>query len=146
MGQVIDGIQCIPLRIISDDRGAVLHMLRGDAPHFSRFGEVYFSEINSGVIKAWKRHLKMTQYFTVPMGRVLFVLQDNRPESPSCGVTQEIILGRPDAYFLLIVPPLIWYGFKGMAECSSLIANCSNFSHDPSESERANSGPIAYEW
>lgn len=146
MGQVINGVQSIPLRVISDDRGAVLHMLRNDSPHFSSFGEVYFSEINPGIIKAWKRHLRMTQYFAVPVGRVLFVLQDNRPNSPSYGATQEVILGRPDAYSLLIVPPLIWYGFKGVAENSSLITNCSNLSHDPSESERADSGPIAYEW
>jgi len=150
LGQVIPtkiyGIQCVPLRVIPDDRGAVLHMLRSDAPHFSSFGEVYFSEINSGIVKAWKRHLKMTQYFAVPVGRVLFVFQDNRPNSPSHGTTQEVILGRPDAYSLLIVPPMIWYGFKGMAECSSLIANCASLTHELGESEKSELSPMGYQW
>src|SRR5438128_1654836 len=66
-----------PLRIIADDRGAVLHMLRADSPFFTGFGEVYFSETRSGTVKPWKRHRRMTQRLAVPVGRMLFAILDN---------------------------------------------------------------------
>lgn len=51
----IDGIITTELCQVSDERGAVLHMLRCDALGFVRFGECYFSEVLPNAIKAWKR-------------------------------------------------------------------------------------------
>ncbi len=45
----IEGVMLTTLRQITDERGAVLHMLRADAPGFRGFGECYFSEIRPGV-------------------------------------------------------------------------------------------------
>ena len=66
----ISGVQMLPLKQIIDDRGKVMHMLRADSPLFKRFGEIYFSMINPGTIKAWKRHQKMTQHIAVPVGKI----------------------------------------------------------------------------
>jgi dTDP-4-dehydrorhamnose 3,5-epimerase len=144
----IEGVHTRPLRIIPTAGGPVLHMLRSDDPEFTAFGEVYCSEVESGAIKAWKRHTLMTQHFIVPVGRVLFVLYDNRQSSPTCGQVLEYELGRPDAYSLLTLPPLIWYGFKGMAAYPSLIVNCTNLAHQANESERADADAswIPYVW
>src|SRR5437762_138642 len=57
----IAGVERHPLRVHQDARGAVLQMLRADSAAFDHFGEIYFSEINPGVVKAWKRHLRSTQ-------------------------------------------------------------------------------------
>ena len=83
--------------------GPVLHMLRpGSAllPDFSKgFGEVYFSEVLPGHIKAWKRHTRQVQHFAVPTGLLRIVLYDGRPDSPTEGVVCELALGRPDKLF-----------------------------------------------
>jgi dTDP-4-dehydrorhamnose 3,5-epimerase len=131
----IDGVELHPLRQIEDDRGAVLHMLRCDAPYFTRFGEVYFSLIFPQAIKAWKRHNRMTQNFAVPMGAIKLVLYDDRLQSSTWGQLAEIILGRPDHYYLLRIPPLIWYGFQGLGPMPALLANCADLPHDPTEAE-----------
>lgn len=131
----IHGVTLTPRKVIWDQRGAVLHFLRRDDPAFSAFGEVYFSETLPGVVKAWKRHQRMTQCFIVPAGRMRFVLHDDRANSPSQGRTEEVVLGRPDAYALLRVPPLVWYGFAAVGNQPALIANCSDLPHDPAESE-----------
>ena len=133
----ISGVSLRPLRVIPTQGGPVLHMLRNDDPEFQVFGEVYCSEVEPGAIKAWKRHLRMTQHFAVPVGRVLFALYDDRPESPTRGQVCEYELGRPDAYSLLTLPPLVWYGFKGLAAYPSLIVNCADIAHEAAESERA---------
>lgn len=129
----ISGLKVIPLKEISDQNGSVLHMLRADSEHFNKFGEVYFSEINPGKKKTWKNHLKMTQNLTVPMGKVLFKFYDDRSISSSYGAKEKIIIGRPDNYCLIIVPPLIWYCFENVTDKQSLIANCPSMPHDPNE-------------
>ena len=68
---LIDGVILTELLQINDERGAVLHMLRNDAPEFTRFGECYFSEVLPSTIKAWKRHHNQTQNLAVPVGRTI---------------------------------------------------------------------------
>jgi dTDP-4-dehydrorhamnose 3,5-epimerase len=131
----IDGVVVLSLKVIEDDRGAVLHMLRADWPLFSAFGEVYFSEIKPGIFKGWKRHLRTTQHLAVPVGAVKFVLYDDRTQSRSRGCIQQAELGRRTAYRLLVIPPGVWYGWKCLVDHPSLVANCINEPHDPGEVE-----------
>jgi len=144
----IEGVVVLPLKQIEDERGAVLHMLRSDSPIFSKFGEIYFSIVNPGVVKAWKRHREMTQRFAVPVGRIRLVFFDDRADSPSRARIEEIVLGRSDHYFLICIPPMIWYGFKGISEIPALLANCSDIPHDPNESEQipVSNNYISYNW
>jgi dTDP-4-dehydrorhamnose 3,5-epimerase len=131
----IDGVHLVPLKVIEDARGALLHVLRADSPFFDRFGEVYVSEINPGVTKGWKRHFRMTQHLAVPSGRVKFAMHDDRPGSPTGGATVSVELGRPDAYALLVVPPLVWYAWTCVGDRPALLVNCADLPHDPAESE-----------
>ena len=52
MNKIIEGIKISPLKIISDNRGSVMHMLRNDSKVFEKFGEIYFSTIFKEKIKA----------------------------------------------------------------------------------------------
>ncbi len=131
----IEGLEFHPRRVIPDARGDVLHMLRRDDEEFTGFGEVYFSEIRPGQLKAWKLHRRMTQRFAVPVGAVRFVIHDPRPSSPTRGATVVWVVGRDAAYGLLVVPPGVWYGFQAVTETTALIVNCADLQHDPEESE-----------
>lgn len=131
----IEGVLTTELRQIHDERGAVLHMLRCDAPGFTQFGECYFSEVKPGAIKAWKRHLRQIQNLAVPVGRIRLVIYDTREGVPTQGVIQTLELGRPDAYVRVRVPPLLWYGFTCISSEPALLANCADIPHDPAESE-----------
>lgn len=144
----IHGVEVYPLKQIVDERGAVLHMLRSDSGVYTKFGEVYFSETNPGVVKAWKRHKKMTQHFAVPVGGIKLVIYDGRESSPTRGRIDELIIGRPDNYVLVKVPPGLWYGFQCISKHAALMANCADLPHDPEESEAAGleSGEIPYNW
>jgi dTDP-4-dehydrorhamnose 3,5-epimerase len=131
----IAGVELTPLKQITDARGAVLHMLRADAPGFTTFGECYFSIVNPGVVKAWKRHLRQTQNVAVPVGRARFVLCDTRADSSTRGRVLMYELGRPDSYLRLRIPPLVWYGFACIGDVAALVANCADIPHDPAEGE-----------
>lgn len=144
---MIDGVVITPLRQIIDERGKVMHMLREDSPVFAHFGEIYFSTVEPGAVKAWHLHHRMTLNYAVPHGKIKFVLYDDRPASPTKGKTQEIFLG-PDSYNLVTVPPLVWNGFKGLGQTPSIVANCASIPHDPNEIERRDpaDGSIPYDW
>jgi dTDP-4-dehydrorhamnose 3,5-epimerase len=144
----IEGVIVQPLIQIADNRGSVLHMMRRDSELFKQFGEVYFSEIHPGKIKAWKRHKKQTQNLTVPLNKVRLVIYDNRSSSSTHGKIAEYELGRPDHYRLVNIPPMLWYGFQTFGDETALIANCADQPHDPEETESlpADSNEIPYEW
>jgi len=144
---MIEGVKIVSKRQILDERGAIYHFLREDDPEFIQFGEVYFSWIYPGVIKAWHIHHVMTLNYVVPVGRVKLVLYDDRPGSPTCGKLQEFFLGEGN-YQLVQVPPMVWNGFKGIGTVPALVANCATIPHDPAEIERLDpfSPQIPYHW
>lgn len=131
-GSDIEGVIIQPLKQIRDERGSVMHMLRSDSQYFEQFGEIYFSTIKQGVIKAWKWHKVMTQNLAVPMGQIKLVIFDDRQESNTRGNLLEIKMGL-DKYSLVKIPPELWYGFQGIAKNSSLIVNCTTIPHDDNE-------------
>lgn len=144
---MIDGVQIIPLRQIADERGKIMHMLRNDAPHFTQFGEIYFSVVHPGVIKGWHIHTAMTLNYAVVHGKIKLVLYDARDGSPTKGELQEIFLGDGN-YALVVIPPMVWNGFKGVGSSDAIVANCSDIPHDPEEIKRMDpfDPSIPYNW
>lgn len=143
---VISGARVVPLRRIPDERGTIYHMLRSTDPHFIAFGEIYFTSIYRGVIKGWHRHRDMTLNYACIVGRVKLVLYDDRRDSVTRGHLMERFLG-PDDYSLVVIPPGLWVGLKGLDELS-IVANCATHPHDPSRTERLDplGGQIPYDW
>ena len=147
-GHSINGVLVTELRQIVDERAAVLHHMRSDATEFTCFGECYFSETLPGVVKAWKRHREQTQHLAVPVGRVRFVIYDDRESSPTLGELVSVELGRPDNYNRLCIPNGVWYGFTCLSDQPALIANCADRVHDPTDAELRPEGDprIPYRW
>ncbi len=143
----IHDVDIVPLRRIPDHRGTVQHMLKATDPHFLQFGEIYFSTVYRGVVKGWHRHREMTLNYACIFGRIKLVLYDDRDGSPTRGELMEIFLG-PDNYSLVIIPPEVWNGFKGMSEPHAIVANCCTHPHDPSRSTRMSifDSHIPYDW
>ena len=143
----IAGVRVTPLRRIPDERGMIMHMLRSDAPHFERFGEIYFSCVYPGAIKAWHIHREMTLNYAVPVGMIKFVLYDDRDASPTKGQLMELYLGEQN-YALVTVPPMVWNGFKGIGETMAVVANCATLAHTPDEIARMDpfENHIPYDW
>jgi len=144
---MINGVIVRPLRQIPDERGSIMHMLRCDSENFKSFGEIYFSWIYPGAVKAWHLHQKMELNYAVPVGHIKLVLFDDRKGSSTKGEIQEFFLG-PDNYCLITIPPLVWNGFKGIGTETSMVANCASIPHDPNEISRLipTDHSIPYNW
>ena len=135
----VNKILITPLKRIQVDGGDVLHGMKRSDPGYLDFGEVYFSIVESGAVKAWKRHLRMTLNFVVPLGEVLFAFEDQD------GAYREVVLGE-NRYARLTVPPNIWFGFKGLFPPRSILVNIASIQHDPKEVEHRDIGEVNYNW
>jgi dTDP-4-dehydrorhamnose 3,5-epimerase len=144
---MIEGVAIHPLKKIPDERGSVMHVLRNDDPHFDRFGEIYFSCVHPGAVKAWHIHSRMTLNYAVVNGMIKLVLYDDRQGSPTRGELMELFVGDQN-YSLVQVPPLVWNGFKGVGTQTAIVANCATHPHDPDEIQRLDpsSDKIPYDW
>ena len=133
MESVINDVELLDLAVIPTDGGPVMHMMRPASPLFGEIGEVYFSEVEPGCVKAWKCHTRQTQRFAVPVGQLKIVLYDDRPESPTRGRIMEV---------------RVWYGFTAAGSVPAVICNCPDIPHDPAEGLRkdVDSRDIPYHW
>jgi len=145
--EMINGVLIKPLKIISDERGSIMHMMRVDDPDFEKFGEIYFSTIYPGIIKGWHIHKEMILNYAVIKGMIKLVLYDDRNESPTKGELQEIYIGEKN-YCLVKIPPKIWNGFKAIGNEMAIVANLASIAHQQDEIERLDpfSNKIPYKW
>ena len=145
---IIEGVVLTPLKQIKDERGAVFHVMKNNSETFYSFGEAYFSKINEKIVKGWKSHKEMKQNFCVPYGKLKLVLFDNRINSISKGVINEIILSDDKNYIRVTIPENIWYSFKCLSNDYCLLLNIANIKHKKNESIQMNlnNNIIPYTW
>jgi dTDP-4-dehydrorhamnose 3,5-epimerase len=148
MQQTIEGVIISPRKIIPDDRGKIIHIMKSSDPLFKSFGEVYCSTVFPGIVKGWHKHIKMTLNYVVIKGNIKFVLYDDRPDSLSYKCIQEIYLGENQS-IMVTVPPMIWNGFKGLGTKEAFVINFTDMPHDPEEIIRMDPHEneiIEYDW
>ena len=136
----IEQIKITKLSEIKTNNGNVMHIMKKNDETFKSFGEAYFSWIEQNTIKGWKKHKRMTMNLVVPIGSVKFVFFD-----PSLLKSKVITIGE-DYYSRITVPPDLWFGFKGIGNCSSLVLNIGSILHDSKEVERLSLDKIDYNW
>ena len=141
----IDGIILTPLKVINTPGGNVLHAMKYTDDSYAGFGEAYFSAVEPGLIKGWKRHQEMILNLIVPVGTVRFVIYDDRHNSATGGVFQEITLSKEN-YFRLTVPPLVWIAFQGVGRSTNLLLNIASIPHHPDEADKKRLDEFDFEW
>lgn len=126
---LFDGVSLTSLRKIYHPKGDVYHALKNCEESFSVFGEAYFTNINAGDIKGWKKHTKMIMNLIVPHGEVgFYFFRDNKSAFIQAGQSN---------YVRITVEPNIWMAFEGIGHQSNLILNIASLPHDPLEAENA---------
>ena len=135
-----------PQKIIKVDEGDVFHGLKSNDLSYKGFGEAYFSSINPNSIKSWKRHNVMTLNLIVIIGKIRFVIFDDRNGSTSKDSVNEIILGPDINYSRLTIPPGLWVAFQCLSDSKSLLLNVADIEHDPNEIDRLPLEAFAFNW
>jgi len=136
-----------------DERGRVQRMCRIDDPHIEPrgMGEIYFSTVYPGAVKAWHLHKEMWLRYACVYGMVVVGLYDDRENSPTRGNSMICHLDMiGDLYTVLCIPPLVWNGFRCDLDWDkySIIANCASQPYRPNEIERMKieDAPFKFNW
>ncbi len=135
----MDGVVLTRLKQVPLEKGDIMHALKVTDESFSGFGEAYFTKINYGCIKGWKRHNRMTLNLVVVVGKVKFVVYD---EINNC--FEEIILSPTDNYQRLTLKPGLWMSFQGMSKDTSIVLDIIPEPHDPSETDNKSISDFNY--
>ena len=147
--KLIDGVTTKDLRLIPDDRGRLMEILRADDPVFSTFGQVYVTTAYPGVVKAWHYHKLQDDNMTVLRGMAKIVLYDDRDTSPTKGMINEFFIGDHN-HILLHIPGLIWHGFKCISDTEAMIVNivttCYNYEKPDEFRKPPHDSDIPYDW
>ena len=147
--KLIDGVRVKNLRLIPDERGRLMEILRSDDKEFSKFGQVYVTTAYPGVVKAWHCHKLQDDNMTALSGMVKIVLYDGRDGSPTRGVVNEFFIGDHN-HILLHIPKYVWHGFKCVSDREAMIVNvvteCYNYENPDEYRKPAHGSDIPYDW
>lgn len=146
---MIDGVQVKKLKIIPDDRGRLMEILRSDDNIFQKFGQVYMTTAFPGVVKAWHYHELQNDNFACVHGKIRLALYDARKNSPTYKEVNEFILSTEDP-ILVTIPKMVYHGFKGIADCESIVINTPTMPYNYKKPDELRLDPydndIAYDW
>jgi dTDP-4-dehydrorhamnose 3,5-epimerase len=146
---MIHGVVTKKLKVIPDERGRLMEILRSDDELFSKFGQVYMTTAYPGVVKSWHYHKKQTDHFAVVKGMIKLVLYDNREDSPTKGEINEFFLGEHNP-MLIKIPCLVLHGFKCISQEEAICINIPTevYNYDKPDEFRVDphKNDIPYEW
>jgi dTDP-4-dehydrorhamnose 3,5-epimerase len=146
---MIIGVKTKLLKVIPDERGRLMEMLRSDEEIFMRFGQVYMTTAFPGVVKGWHYHKVQYDNMIVVKGMMKIVLYDSRMDSPTYKEVNEFFLGDYNPR-LLQIPPLVFHGFKCVSESEALVINIPteayNYSHPDEYRVPPHDNDIPYDW
>jgi len=141
---MINGVTLHPLKHIVVPKGDIYHALKSTDEGYEGFGEAYFSQIDHGQVKGWKRHNRITLNIVVPVGAVKFIVYDDRENSITKGQFEEIILSPSNNYQRLTVAPGLWMAFAGVGDEISMLMDIIPEPHDDEEASRLPLEKIQY--
>lgn len=146
---MIEGVKIKKLKVIPDERGRLMEILRCDDGVFEKFGQVYITTALPGIIKAWHYHKKQDDHFTCILGKIRLALYDAREDSTTKGEINEFILSLEDP-FLVKIPKMVYHGFKDIADTESMIINIPTMPYNRDEPDEYRVDPydneIPYDW
>ncbi len=146
---MIQDVKIKRLKVIPDERGRLMEMLRADDEIFMKFGQVYMTTAYPGVVKAWHYHKKQWDHFVVVKGMMKVVLYDGREGSPTYQEINEFFMGDHHP-ILLQIPPRVCHGFKCVSETEAIVVNIPTeiYHHDQPDEFRLDphSKEIPYDW
>ncbi len=146
---MIEGVMVKKLKVIPDERGRLMEILRADDEMFSKFGQVYMTTAYPGVVKGWHYHKKQFDNMTVLQGMMKIALYDGRENSKTYGEVNEIFAGDHNPV-LVHIPPYVYHGFKCISTREALVVNVPSEPYNYGEPDEyrlpPHGGAIPYNW
>jgi dTDP-4-dehydrorhamnose 3,5-epimerase len=146
---MIEGVKTKKLRVIPDERGWLMEILRADDELFEKFGQVYITTAYPNVVKAWHYHKKQTDNFTCIKGMMKVALCDAREDSSTYKEVNEFFVGDKN-FIILSVPPMVYHGFKAIGTETAYFLSIPTLPYNYEKPDEYRLSPdtkeIPYDW
>lgn len=146
---MIKGVNVKKLKIIPDDRGRLMEIMRADDKFFKKFGQVYMTTAKPGVVKAWHYHRLQEDNFTCVHGKMRLALYDARKSSSTYGEVNDFIISLEDP-MLVTIPKNVYHGFKCVSDCEAVVINTPTKTYNCKEPDEYRldeyDNDIPYDW
>ena len=146
---MIEGVNTKRLRVIPDERGRLMEVLRADDELFQQFGQVYITTTYPQVVKAWHFHKIQTDNIAVVKGMLKLALYDSREESPTKGEVNEFYIGEHNP-LLVQIPKEVYHGWMCVSQEESIAINIPTevYHYDEPDEYRIHphDNDIPYDW
>jgi dTDP-4-dehydrorhamnose 3,5-epimerase len=146
---MIDSVKTKKLKVIPDERGRLVEILRADDPLFLKFGQVYMTTTYAGVVKAWHKHEKQTDNIACVQGMIKLALYDPRESSSTFKEINQFYIGVHNS-LLVQIPVGVYHGWMCVSEEEAIIVNIPtevyNYEHPDEQRLDAHQNDIPYDW
>ena len=146
---MINGVKTKTLKVIPDDRGRVMEILRADDDFYEKFGQVYMTTTYPEVVKAWHMHKNQTDNVACIQGMIKLALYDSREDSPTYKEVNELFLGIHSP-LLIQIPPGVFHGWMCISEEEAVIINIPTevYHYESPDEQRLDphQNDIPYDW
>jgi dTDP-4-dehydrorhamnose 3,5-epimerase len=120
-------------KIIPNRKGDIIKFINKNSKDFSRFGEIYFSEVKKNKTKGWNIHYRYQCILAVPFGEIDFSFFNSTSKKKNI---RKIVISKKNNYYI-VVPPGTWFSFKSNVKLS-IVTNLLSGIHDNKESDKSN--------
>ena len=146
---MIEGVKIKKLRVIPDERGRLMEILRSDDDLFVRFGQVYVTTTYPGVVKAWHLHKKQTDNVACVQGMIKLALYDPREGSSTYKQVDQFYLGVHQP-LMVQIPKNVYHGWMCVSQEEAVVVNIPTevYNYEDPDEHRldAHADEIPYDW
>ena len=146
---MIDGVMTKKLKVLPDERGRLMEILRRDDDLFLNFGQAYMTTTYPSVVKAWHKHEKQTDNVACIQGTIKLALYDGREKSPTFKEVDEFYLGIHDP-LLIQIPAGVYHGWMCVSQEEAVVINIPTEPYDYENPDEQRLDPhendIPYDW
>jgi dTDP-4-dehydrorhamnose 3,5-epimerase len=146
---MINGVKVKRLKVIPDERGRVMEILRRDDELFQKFGQVYITTAKPGIVKAWHGHCSQTDNLCCVFGKIRLALYDAREDSKTFKEIQDFIIDLENP-LLVQIPSDVLHGFKCIGDKEAIVINVASLPYNHAHPDQYKIDPyendIPYDW
>ena len=146
----IHGVNIRQLIIHPDDRGSLTEVYR-DSWQFHPDPMVFLKliTVRPGKVKGWVKHLKQDDRMCVIFGAAQFVLYDDRPDSPTYGLLNELYFTEHNRS-LFVIPAGVYHAVKNIGYVDAVMLNMPNNTYNHADPDKyrlpLQNDVIPYKW
>ena len=146
---MIKDVEVKKLKLIPDDRGRLMEILRSDEEIYQNFGQIYMTTAYPGVVKAWHYHKLQDDHFTCVSGKMRLALFDPREDSSTYKEVNDFTISL-DEPILVKIPKGVYHGFKCVGDSEAVVINVPTMPYNKNNPDEyrldAFKNDIPYDW